>query len=169
MTPRSPKPGVSSTWVTSQWKFVPCLGHFSAVINTLILRIKGKPLYGSPIGTLIEKLRSRGDDAAKRGPGACGPIPAFMSTSGEEWKCQEHPGKPVPKHHICSPLMSLPELPDQPMLIGCHARIPESAISSSHKSYASEATLPIYRPMRPTVSFASGTICFHSSRKARIG
>src|SRR3546814_2936363 len=35
MTPRSSKPGVSSTWVTSQWKFVPFLGHFSAAINSL--------------------------------------------------------------------------------------------------------------------------------------
>src|SRR3546814_6317472 len=35
MIPRSPKPGVSSTWVTSQWKFMPFPGHFSAAINSL--------------------------------------------------------------------------------------------------------------------------------------
>ncbi len=35
MTPRSSKPGVSSTWVTSQWKFMPFPGHFSAAINTV--------------------------------------------------------------------------------------------------------------------------------------
>ena len=34
MTPRSPKPGVSSTWVNSQWKFITLPGHFSAAINT---------------------------------------------------------------------------------------------------------------------------------------
>ena len=35
MIPRSPKPGVSSTWVNSQWKFLPLPGHFSAEINSL--------------------------------------------------------------------------------------------------------------------------------------
>ena len=35
MTPRSPKPGVSSTWVTSQWKYRPFPGQLSAAINTV--------------------------------------------------------------------------------------------------------------------------------------
>src|SRR3546814_11768421 len=35
MIPRTPKPGVSATWVTSQWKFMPFPGHFSAAINSL--------------------------------------------------------------------------------------------------------------------------------------
>ena len=36
MIPRSPKPGVSSTWVNSQWKFLPHPGHFSVEINILM-------------------------------------------------------------------------------------------------------------------------------------
>src|SRR3546814_14764835 len=35
MIPRSPKPGVSSTLVTSQWKFMPFPCHFSSAINSL--------------------------------------------------------------------------------------------------------------------------------------
>src|SRR5688572_3565174 len=34
MTPRSPKPGVSSTWVISQWKYRPFPGQLSVAVNT---------------------------------------------------------------------------------------------------------------------------------------
>ena len=40
MTPRSSKPGVSSTWVTSQWKYRPFPGQLSVAINNLDLSLE---------------------------------------------------------------------------------------------------------------------------------
>ncbi|WP_242443409.1 DUF2924 domain-containing protein [Sphingobium sp. LB126] len=37
-------PGVSSTWVTSQWKYRPFPGHFSTVINKLTFGGLTKPV-----------------------------------------------------------------------------------------------------------------------------
>ena len=58
MTPRSPKPGVSSTWVTSQWKFGPFPGHFSTAINNhdwetalLLQALERDPFYIGAMGS----------------------------------------------------------------------------------------------------------------------
>src|SRR3546814_19898381 len=99
-------PGVSSTWVTSQWKFMPFPSHFSAAINTQSpetvekveavfakyagedLTVETHPAYRELFGILRTPIRRRIEKANKQIKGAKKELGQIGRASWRERGCK---------------------------------------------------------------------------------